>query len=499
MGKGRMDVDVIRVVGRAAVQEEAPKVRDCGVCGICVGALLVLVSLGLLGWNEKRAVYTARTIGSARDTFVQLDSCTPDSANDGKLVALTGCGPLPDTSFQPNYLTGVASQSGISSPLTSSGAPVFAWSRLAEERVKVEHKEELRHADNTTYIVFTYVQEWTTSKVKYENPKRLSPLARPQSWGAKYDEHASLVCLGANDSCTAGQKNAFVLSAGDSFGQHHIRNMGVRQPLKLARGAVVKTNIRNDLGTYAVARYCSGALQTNMRGLRSTRCSAEAATPAHHGDFRFTWTQRVLTQGYVVSGLAQQVRNADGTTTLAEWQNPKFSDCSYCEIGTITSGSVTGEELLARLETSNKVMTWVFRAVGFLLCWFALHLIVSPMARVPETIPGVGECLSDLLGMLLVCVTCVMAAALSCLAIAGMWVMMRPLIAVPLLLVTVGGIAGVVVFLCRRRKRAVETVGLTDADADSQLDDLEGGDAAHVFPMSVNAVDSPSPLSASRV
>ena len=73
-------------------------------CGVCIGVVLFLGALGVLGWNEKRAVYTAQTIDYARSEFVQLDGCEPADASTGKLIAFQGCDPAPEEDYAPtNY------------------------------------------------------------------------------------------------------------------------------------------------------------------------------------------------------------------------------------------------------------------------------------------------------------------------------------------------------------------------------------------------------------
>ena len=108
--------------------------------------------------------------------------------------------------------------------------------------------------------------------------------------------------------------------------------------------------------------------------------------------------------------------------------------------------------ILDDLANSNKVMTWVLRVVGFCVIWFALQLCVAPIAVAPETIPFLGEFFGGIVGGILMCVTSIVALSITMLVVGICWIAMRPLIAVPLLLVFLASIVGVCLLLRKRRK-----------------------------------------------
>merc|ERR1719217_660826 len=71
--------------------EGGDETNDGGVrgmcCGVCVAPWIVLISLILIGWNEKRAVCDAKALDAGHAEAVDA-ACSGNSASDsnGKLV-----------------------------------------------------------------------------------------------------------------------------------------------------------------------------------------------------------------------------------------------------------------------------------------------------------------------------------------------------------------------------------------------------------------------------
>ena len=58
--------------------------------GIFVGFILIAISVGLLFWNEGRAVKTAKSLDEGSKSVVSISSNKIDPANEAKLVHLIG-------------------------------------------------------------------------------------------------------------------------------------------------------------------------------------------------------------------------------------------------------------------------------------------------------------------------------------------------------------------------------------------------------------------------
>jgi len=61
------------------------------------GIILFLIGIGVTAWNEGRAVKTAQGLAEGSSAVVSVDSATADSANEGKLVHLSGLATTTET------------------------------------------------------------------------------------------------------------------------------------------------------------------------------------------------------------------------------------------------------------------------------------------------------------------------------------------------------------------------------------------------------------------
>eukprot|EP00754_Rhynchopus_humris_P009166 Rhum_TRINITY_DN13947_c0_g1::Rhum_TRINITY_DN13947_c0_g1_i1::g.66858::m.66858 len=138
MGKGK----AMEMFGFGEANDYDAGERMKSACGgVCVGVVLFLGALGVLGWNEKRAVYTAQTIDYARSKFVQLDGCAPVDGSTGKLIAFQGCDPAPEENYAPdNYdlLQDVVTPDGAEGEVFAPADVVFSWARHTQQYARHE-------------------------------------------------------------------------------------------------------------------------------------------------------------------------------------------------------------------------------------------------------------------------------------------------------------------------------------------------------------------------
>ena len=71
--------------------------------GILFGIIIFIVGFPLLFWNEGRAVRRAQTLAEGRGAVVSVASDKVDSANEGKLVHLTGMAQTDETLTDPEF------------------------------------------------------------------------------------------------------------------------------------------------------------------------------------------------------------------------------------------------------------------------------------------------------------------------------------------------------------------------------------------------------------
>jgi len=110
------------------------------------------------------------------------------------------------------------------------------------------------------------------------------------------------------------------------------------------------------------------------------------------------------------------------------------------------------EELFEVMHGENSFTTWIYRLVGFLLTWLGIYFICQPITtcvqmsgdfldQITECIPGVGcivDEMTDIFTGLVTGIICAVACFCACssfLFVAAVaWVVMRPMVAIPLLI-----------------------------------------------------------------
>jgi len=146
------------------------------------------------------------------------------------------------------------------------------------------------------------------------------------------------------------------------------------------------------------------------------------------------------------------------------------------------------EELFEVMHSENNKTTWIYRLVGFLLTWLGICCICQPIStcvqmsadfldQITECIPGVG-CIVDemtdiftgLVNSIICAVSCLCGFSSFAFVAAVMWVVMRPMVGIPLLILGVclcGG-AGFLMHTCRKkgaRNKGPQQVLLADENS----------------------------------
>jgi len=120
------------------------------LAGVIVGIVFILISIGVLFWNEGRAVQTARSLAEGGKIVLDVDPSPLDRANEGKLIHVSGnavaTAPLVDPEF------------GVSTVALHlvRAAEMYQWK---EEKHEETHKS-LGGSEETT-TTYTYTKVWS--------------------------------------------------------------------------------------------------------------------------------------------------------------------------------------------------------------------------------------------------------------------------------------------------------------------------------------------------
>eukprot|EP00756_Hemistasia_phaeocysticola_P037310 Hpha_TRINITY_DN16689_c0_g1::TRINITY_DN16689_c0_g1_i1::g.182944::m.182944 len=186
------------------------------------------------------------------------------------------------------------------------------------------------------------------------------------------------------------------------------------------------------------------------------------------GDWRWKWYYKTVPLDGV-SVIAEERQSGDGQTFTAWDSGNDVTWFALKKIGRVQDGNCDATCMLDEMEAENAELTWILRLVGFLLMFVGLVIMGMPAAMVPGMVPILGELLEDLAGMMICAVCFYVALGLASLTIALSWLVVRPMLALPLLFMCSCCIGGAAYLVSRHRR------GRDLFDFDDVAEELRGG------------------------
>jgi len=122
---------------------------------------------------------------------------------------------------------------------------------------------------------------------------------------------------------------------------------------------------------------------------------------------------------------------------IKEWKADKSWLCKGYTLMDLQAGKVSKDKFFKSLHSERKAFTWLVRIFGWLIIWFGYYLLAGPLKAAADCIPHVGPYLGDSIACVACCVSCLPASACAAMIICIVWVVMRPSVAVPLLVVSI--------------------------------------------------------------
>src|SRR3954447_14355037 len=338
------------------------------VVGALIGLLLVIGSVVLLWWNEGRAVEAIRALDRGAKQVVEAQAAAVDPAKDGKLVHLSGM--METKAPARDAAFGVGADNLLRLKRT---VEMFQW---------VEHKEAHSHKNlggpeppETTY---SYRKEWADHPVD----------------SSHFHE------AGGHGNPSMPVRSATIDSQDVRLGAY-----------KIDRGVLDAVS--------AFASFDPGQATSLPAGYSKTRDTLyrgnDPAAPAI-GDVRIHY-KAVTAQ--TMSVVASQTGGI-----LAP-----FHDANGYKIALADAGVVPATVMFKEKAHEESVLTWILRAVGFVLMLIGFWLMGSPLGVVLgvipllETMPEAGAFLIAL----------IVWVPLTLIVIAAAWMAHRPLIGLGLI------------------------------------------------------------------
>lgn len=369
------------------------------VFGVLVGLIFVVVSIGVLFWNEGRAIRTAQGLAEGAGIVRSVSADSVDRSNDGRLIHVIGmlstAGPVSDPDFGLK-VQGVRLERHVE---------VYQWKEEthSETRTRFGGGEE----STTTY---KYLRTWSDKPIDSDRFKEPRGHTNPVMTYQSRDLLAAGTRLGAfavPDSMLRGFGEAKRLAATEV--QANALQIRVNKPVAV-----------ND-GVLYVGR--------------------DPSQPAI-GDMRISFAEVPLQTASVVaaqagSGFAPFPTHTGTTVEL------------------IAAGTVPPKVMFQHAQEENVTMTWVLRLTGMIFMLIGFNLVLRPLAVAGSVIPLLGDVIGA--GTFLVALVC--TAAIAPIVIAFGWLWYRPLVGIGVLVVGAAATWGLMKLL-RARTAARKSVAV---------------------------------------
>jgi len=353
--------------------------------GIFFGFILIIASLILLWWNEGRAIHTENDLKDGSKNVIHLQSNIPVPENENKLVHITGMVGTTDTLKDPDF--------NISAKAVALRRNVLTYQWLENEE---EVTEKQLGGSETVTKKYTYTKQWVSNQVNSDDFKNKKGHINNSAYSFQ------------NISFNA--QNVFV----DSF--------------KLSNDLI------NMIVNYETYKLDSNSINNTYKIKSDTIYLGNSdfgSIPAI-GDMKIYFD--VIYPSQIVSIISKQSNN-----TLVPFVGKNGST-----INELMLGEVSANEMFKEAISNNKMLTWILRIVGLIICIFGFMLILNPLVVIGDVVPFIGSILNIGTGL----VSTVIGFILSFIIIAIAWFFYRPLISIILISI----VAMLIIFLLYKRK-----------------------------------------------
>ncbi|MFK5970046.1 MAG: TMEM43 family protein [Candidatus Marithrix sp.] len=363
---------------------------------IIIGLILFLVAFPLLFWNEGRAVYRAQTLEEGISIVTSIEANQINKKNEGKLVHLTGNTESNETLADIRF--GVTQDN------------ILKLHRLVQMYQWQEHKHsettEKLGGSTETVTTYSYSRNWDSSISNSSNFKQSEEHQNPSTM------------LFNSGTFQVKQVTIGVFTLPSSL----VSQINNYQKLPVTNTTLVAEEIRGKLQVYDNAYYIG-----------------ENPAQPQIGDLKISF--EIITPS-MISIIAKQINSTFEIYTTQI--GGKIELFEY--------GNVSAENMFQHEQEFNVMLTWLLRAVGFLIMFIGLNLIFGVLRTLAAIVPFIA----DIVGFIGGLVTFIIAMVLSLITIAIAWFVYRPLLGI-LLLIIAGSLLYFLKFV-----RTEETIAITE-------------------------------------
>ena len=361
------------------------------IAGVVVGLLMVPASMGLIFWNEGRAVKTRKTLEEGAGRVVILPSATVDASHEGALVHLTGVATTDETVADDTF--------GVSVPAIrlERNAEMYQWRELKRSETR---KRTGGSSETTT--TYEYEQAWESNLVSSE--------------GFKHPEgHQNPGTMPFPDATFTASR---VTLGGFQLSDTLVAKIGGARPLPIDDVAAIDAAVRDRVAVRDGGLYVG----------------TDPAAPKV-GDERIEFE---VVEPREVSVVARQ-QGGDLVPYVA---------LAGGTIAMLVDGAQPAASMFQAAQQANTALTWGLRFVGTLVMFIGFVLMLKPLSVMADLLPILGS----LVGFGAALVALLVSGVVSMVTMAVAWLVFRPLFGIALLFVAFLFFAGLVVVLLKARQ-----------------------------------------------
>nr|WP_316651279.1 TMEM43 family protein [uncultured Gellertiella sp.] len=366
---------------------------------IFFGFILVVASGILLFWNEGRAIGTYRALVEGAGLVISVPAETPDPANEGKLVHISGTVVPGAVAEDQQFSISADGAVGL-----SRSVDMYQWVQKEESKTQ----KNLGGSEETV-TTYTYSKEWNDSRVKSEDFKQ-----------ADGHQNPDMPVSGQTFEVPDARVGGFTV-AGDQ-----VAPLGKSNPVQLTADDAAR--FASFFGTDRPVKAENGGLFVG----------ANPSSPSV-GDLRISYSRADLKDA---SFVARQSGEA-----LAPYQASNGN-----EIFLSAAGKVDAAGLFKQAEETNAIITWLLRLAGIVCLFIGFAMIFSIFGVLADLIPFFGS----LVGFGTSLIAFVLALIIGPFIIALGWFAYRPLLA--LAIMGTGVVLGGGIWYLRRNRGTAASV-----------------------------------------
>lgn len=323
--------------------------------GMLFGIAFVIIGIGLLFWNEGRAIKTHRALIESQGLVISINAAEYAPSMDGKLVHITGKA-ITEQILEDNLLA-----ININALKLQRHVETYQWQETS-------HTEErkITGGDSETTTTYQYSKTWSSEKINSSKFKKIAGHENPEAW------HYT------NETWTADDI---------SIGNYRL-------------STIHKDLIENFQQLSLTENF---SMPKELKKFNNILYNGENPQKPNIGDQRIQFN-------FVPS----QIYSAVGDINNYELHDHIASNGRT--IALLQAGSHTANAMFEKAKTDNETLTWILRLVGSLLLVAAFMMILKPLSVLADVVPIIGNIVAAGTGIISILLGSIVALVTICIA-----------------------------------------------------------------------------------